>query len=351
MSKKPIGGILSDNILQTVSTFELLPMQTPLSMQTPVLLMVSGGSDSVSMAHLLPKLYPQNKFYVLHVNHQLRGQDASADEQFVAELCQQLDLPYKIERVDVAAIAAQQGDNLEQAGRKLRYSLANAELDDICDDLGVDPASGRIATAHTIDDRAETLLMRIIVGGGSASLSSIPYRNQRVIRPLLDCRREDLQTWLLEQGVGFGTLSSSQPWREDASNADTTYSRAFVRHKIMPLLQERNPKILETLAKNANVLAAESAYLDQQARALLPLQTASFQAPLALLRRAIYMAYSEAAQDLAPDARIDFEHIDLIAKQGARFGFACHLPGGIELRNVKGHLSFKVAKPPRHTPG
>jgi hypothetical protein len=119
----------------------------------------------------------------------------------------------------------------------------------------------------------------------------------------------------------------------------------------MPLLQSRNPKILETLSKTADVLATESAYLDEQAQALLPLTTASFQAPLALLRRAIYLAYAQAAQTLAPDARISFEHINRIASEGARAGFAWHLPGGIEVRNIKGSLIFSPAKPPKHNPG
>jgi tRNA(Ile)-lysidine synthase len=345
-------GAVAQKVQQTVTAHDLL---APGAL---VLLLVSGGSDSVAMAHLLPLLYPQNNFAVLHVNHGLRSQAADEDERFVVELCAMLGLPCWVERVDVAATAAQTGDNVEQAGRKLRYARAHTRLECWCDEQGVAPTNGRIATAHTLDDRAETLLMRVIVGGGSGSLGSIPYCNGVVVRPLLDCRHNALRTWLLTQegAGGQGAVELSQAarvgklWCEDESNADTTYARAYVRHELLPLLKKRNPRILETLAKNANVLACESAYLDEQAHALLPLTSASFLAPEALLRRAIYLAYKEVADGLAPDARISFEHIDCIAREGARLGFARHLPGGIEVRNVKGRLVFCVAKPPRHIP-
>jgi tRNA(Ile)-lysidine synthase len=203
-----------------------------------------------------------------------------------------------------------------------------------------------ILTAHTADDRAETLLQRLLVGGGSGSLSSIPARNGCVVRPLLNCTKEELRRWLVAQNVCIdGYL-----WREDATNLDTAYSRAFVRHELMPLLTKRNPRIVEGLNRTADLLADESAWLDEQAARLLPLSKDSFAAPLPLLRRAIYLACNQAIDELACEARITFEHVNLIAREGARTGFACQIPGGIEVRNVRGSLQFKKAKPPRHDP-
>lgn len=358
----------------------------------PLLLMVSGGSDSVALLQLTRDFFTHTDdtasaggapatggipvggtaatdgtaaagnaasangipamggtaapLLVLHVNHLLRGSDADADEHFVVRLCAGLGIGCIVEREDVAALAAATGEGTEQAGRRLRYRFAEAALDAFSKELGVEPAAGRILTAHTSDDRAETLLQRLIVGGGGNSLSSIPRRNGRIVRPLLDCTREELRDWLTESGNSVeGSL-----WREDATNLDTNYSRAFVRHELLPLLAKRNPQIVEGLNRTAEVLSDESAWMDQLASELLPLRRESFAAPLPLVRRAVYLACNQAISELAPGARVTFRHIDLIVNEGSRNGFACQIPGGIEVRTRKGSVYFKKAKPPRHDP-
>jgi tRNA(Ile)-lysidine synthase len=259
--------------------------------------MVSGGSDSVALARLLPQLYPQNAYTVLHINHQLRGEDADEDERFVVDLATRLGLPCVARRVDVATHAAQTGDNLEQAGRVLRYGAAQELLDELCERYGCDPADGCIATAHTRDDRVETFFMRAIVGGGAGALSSIPYRNGRVVRPLLDCSREQLRDYLLTSEQASDALSPSSsasniasaagatsvlatpvvpadapiagnPWREDDTNGDTARLRAFVRHEVMPLAQTRNPRLLETVTRSLDTLACDDAFLTRLANEL-----------------------------------------------------------------------------------
>jgi len=310
-----------------------------LACDNPLVLMVSGGSDSVALLLLVHEIYLRafgntKRLLVLHVNHQLRGEEAQEDERFVEALCAELAVPCKLICGKVADLAKEQGVGVEQAGRRFRYEqaeLARAEF------------PGYIVTAHTADDRAETLLQRMIVGGGAGSLASIPRRNGNVIRPLLVCTRQELQSWLTKKSLCInGCL-----WREDASNLDTRYSRAFVRHEVMPLLASRNPRIIEGLNRTADVLLAESLWMDEQAALLLPLRSDSFSAPLPLLRRAIYLACNDAIKDLAPDARITFEHVDFIASEGARDGFACQIPGGIQLRTTKGKLVFTKAKPPK----
>jgi len=305
---------------------------------SPLVLMVSGGSDSVALLHLISWLCKDargtmDSLLVLHVNHQLRGSEALADEHFVVALCKKLQISCRVECADVAALARESGVGVEQAGRALRYRLAEEQ-------------PGFILTAHTADDRAETFLQRLIVGGGGSSLASIPVRNGRVVRPLLQCTRQELRAWLTTQNVSInGCL-----WREDATNLDTTYSRAFVRHELLPLLAERNPRIIEGLNRTAEVLSSESAWMDEQAALLLPLTSDSFSAPLPLLRRAVYLACNEAIEEMAPEARITFEHVDLIAHEGNTPGFACQIPGGIEVRQLHGQLTFTKAKPPRHNP-
>jgi tRNA(Ile)-lysidine synthase len=186
---------LKEKIITLVEAHDMLPAIG----RVPVVLMVSGGSDSVALARLLPVLYPQHLYTILHINHQLRAEDAEKDELFVVHLAQELDLPCEVRRVDIGVLAAKTGDNLEQAGRSTRYREANVLLDGLCEQAGADPTLGRIVTAHTLDDRVETFFMRSIVGGGVGALGSIPYVNGRVIRPLLDCTRLDLQGWLHAQ--------------------------------------------------------------------------------------------------------------------------------------------------------
>ena len=322
----------------------------------PLVLMVSGGSDSVALLHLASELCgnkgsgaslekPRNPLLVLHVNHMLRGSESDADERFVVALCEKLGAPCTVERVDVAAAAAT-GEGVEQTARTLRYELAEAALDAFCKTLDVGHSEGRILTAHTSDDRAETFLQRIIVGGGGSSLSSIPQQNGRVVRPLLRCSRQELRNWLL----GRAQDSNVCLWREDATNLDTHFSRAFVRHELLPLLAERNPRIVEGLNRTATVLSDESAWMDELALQLLPLSPRSFESPLPLLRRAVYLACNQAIAEFAPAARVTFEHVELIVKNGNKEGFACQIPGGIEVRMHRGTVLFSKAKPPKHDP-
>ena len=330
----------------------------PGGLDNSFVLMVSGGSDSVALLLLLCELCTDargstDNLLVLHVNHQLRGADALADEHFVRELCEELGISCEVACADVAAFAKKTGVGVEQAGRTLRYELAEQARVALSAEPGAHEPTGRtwhpegyILTAHTAEDRAETLLQRIIVGGGSGSLASIPKRNGFVLRPLLECSRQELQSWLTEKSMSVqGSL-----WREDATNLDTSYSRAFVRHELLPLLAERNPRILESLNRTAEILTSESSWIDEQAALLLPLTGDSFNAPLPLLRRAVYLACNEAIQELAPDARITFEQVELISQKGGTPGFACQIPGGIEVRNKHGLLNFTKAKPPKHDP-
>jgi len=335
-----------------------------LGFDDPLVIMVSGGSDSVALLLLTRELCLSaggsvDNLLVLHVNHQLRGAEALADERFVVKLCEDLEVNCQVERRDVAALASETGVGVEQAGRTIRYALAeearvalaeqaDKETEAFCPDQNNTsrPLCPAILTAHTADDRAETLLQRLIVGGGGSSLASIPKQNGCIVRPLLECTRQELRDWLTEQNIHVdGSL-----WCEDATNLDTSHSRAFVRHELLPLIEKRNPRIIEGLNRTAEILTSEDAWMLEQAVPLLPLTQDSFSAPLPLLRRAVYLACNQAISELAPEARVTFEHVELIVQKGNIPGFACQIPGGIEVRNVQGQLVFKKAKPPKHNP-
>ncbi len=223
----------------------------------PVVAMVSGGADSVALLRWLVGSKAAGQWLsVLHVNHRLRGEAAGSDAEFVERLCGELRVLCRVVAYDVGAYAEEAGLNVEDAGRRVRYRFADEELDARCTEAGVEPAAGRIATAHTFDDRAETMIMRLAQGTGVSGLVSPPYRRGRVVRPLLDCTRADVTGYLAALG---------QTWREDATNLDTSRLRARVRADVVPLLREINPRFDTTLARTLRVMSEEDDLLDGEA--------------------------------------------------------------------------------------
>ncbi|CAN5149309.1 tRNA lysidine(34) synthetase TilS [soil metagenome] len=197
-----------------------------------VLLAVSGGLDSVVMAHLLHGL--GFAIAVAHCNFQLRGDDADGDEAFVKQLAEQLHLPFYSTRFDTKRYAKQHGLSTQMAARDLRYEwLENIRKESECYYL---------ATAHHLNDQAETVLLNMVKGTGIRGLHGMLPKHGHLVRPLLPFTREELEQYATKQNL---------TWRTDASNADTHYQRNYLRHKLLPMLAEINPAVVETLAKNA----------------------------------------------------------------------------------------------------
>ena len=238
----------------------------------PVVLMVSGGADSTALLVMAAtsKLdiddgrglarIARERLHVLHVNHCLRGMDAEEDEEFVRELSARYGIPCTVRRVDVAARAEearQRGDatsgNVENAGREARYAAATDLANRLAQEHGVPRSAVRILTAHTADDRAETFFMNAIRGTGPAGLSSIPRRRNRIVRPLIDLTHDQLCDMLRMRGI---------VWREDDTNHDTRYLRAYVRHELMPVAKRRNARVAASLATTCDILSDEDAFLN-----------------------------------------------------------------------------------------
>ena len=216
-----------------------------------VLVAVSGGADSVALAWLLADLAERGVIVLAgvgHLNHQLRGAEADADEAFVAALAVRLRVPCKSARVDVAALAAARGESIEAAARRARY----AWLAEAAEALG----ATHIATGHTLDDQAETVLLRLLRGAGTRGLSGIRATRGAVIRPLLDSRREDVRAYLSARGEAF---------REDASNQDTSIPRNRIRHELLPVINRLAPGGLAALARTARLAADDEAVLQSRA--------------------------------------------------------------------------------------
>ena len=236
--------------------------------ESPVLLMVSGGSDSTALAYLGHDLQESGDIgmtAMLHVNHQLRGQDADDDELFVSQLAELLGIPLFTCEIDIAGEAARTGENVEAVARRERYLAANEALESLCRHASAPFSYGRIFTAHTADDRVENFYMRSIVGTGPGGFRSMKYENGPVVRPLLDLCRDELRDYLrqrAETGAPVVRDASGALWREDATNAHTDRFRAYVRQEIVPLAKARNPQLLEVLCRSMNLIADEDDMLE-----------------------------------------------------------------------------------------
>jgi tRNA(Ile)-lysidine synthase len=228
---------------------------------------ISGGADSVALlltlhaANTTPRESLGVGLSAAHVDHGIRpAEESAADHQFVQALCTRLDIPLHFHRINVPARATQTGETIEEAARAVRYDFFHSLI-----------ASGHadsILTAHTLDDQAETVLMKFLRGAWTEGLSAIhPVvtvpgpRPGKILRPFLNTRRADIETFLQQ---------SNQPWREDSTNTDTTYTRNRVRHELLPQLRAYNPNLNRTLANLAELAREEESRWQTELSRLLP---------------------------------------------------------------------------------
>lgn len=206
---------------------------------------VSGGADSVALLRFLAALRPQFGWdlVVCHIHHGLRGAEADRDEHFVRALAEQLGLPCAVSRIDAAALALRDHISVEEAGRMARYAFFAQTAGE----------GGRIATAHTLDDSIETVLMNLVRGTGLRGLCGIPRIRGNIVRPLLDCTRAEVEDYL-------GALG--QPYCTDSTNLTDDYTRNRIRHDILPRLCALNPNFPGAMARMLPRLAAQQSLTD-----------------------------------------------------------------------------------------
>jgi tRNA(Ile)-lysidine synthase len=273
---------------------------------------VSGGPDSMALlqgaARLVETDARQWRLVVAHLDHGLRD-DSADDARFVADAAEGLGLRYELRRTDVAALARGEGRSIEDAGREARYRF----LEDIA------PGGALIATAHTADDAAETVLLNLLRGSGLAGARGIPERRGRIVRPLLAERRATLRGHLDAAGIGY---------RLDPSNEDPAFLRNRVRNEVLPLLESIRPGVAERIGQFSRLAADDEALLDDLARAELLRRTTAdgidWREPpeAALGRRVLRLAIGEPA----PNA----ERVEALleAAAGERGGVTIELGGG-----------------------
>jgi tRNA(Ile)-lysidine synthase len=235
---------------------------------------VSGGADSVALLLLLhaANTVPRNALGVglsaAHIHHGLRGDEADADLAFVQSLCTQLEIPLHIHHASVPERVAQTGETIEEAARNLRYTFFR--------ELIAGGQADSVLTAHSLDDQAETVLMKLLRGAWTDGLSGIhpvvlvdpakpgltPTKSGgKILRPLLAARRADLRVFL---------ESRNQSWREDSTNSDETFTRNRVRHHLLPILREYNPSIDQALANLAELARDDEARWQSELARILP---------------------------------------------------------------------------------
>jgi tRNA(Ile)-lysidine synthase len=301
---------------------------------------VSGGPDSVALLHALVAARSADAPFpiiIAHLNHQLRGAESDGDEDFVADLHARLtaagtpSLALRRGRLDVAALARAEGANLEATARRARYRwLAEAARE---------AGACWVATGHTADDQAETVLHRLLRGTGLQGLRGIASRRELepgvgVVRPLLETTRAEVMAYLTELGQSF---------RVDSSNSDLHYTRNRIRRELLPHLAERyNPAVVAVLARLAH--QADEAYRDEETAAAALLAAAELQragpllvfdrarlaaAPRRLVRAAFRLAWAREGWPVDP---MNFDAWERLAAVAFGEAVAVDLPGRIRAR-------------------
>jgi len=325
---------LLDRIRRTVAANRLWQHSTRL------LVAVSGGMDSVALLHALLALRSEwtLTLRVAHLDHGLR-ETSARDAEFVRELAAEWRLPVTIERRPVAEACAQEGWSLEDGARRIRYQFFM--------DTARRYSASHVALAHTADDQAETVLMRLIRGTGLMGLGAIPVMRALeegawIVRPLLEAWRSDVVAYAARHGLAY---------REDATNADHRFVRNRIRHELLPLLERHyNPNIKSTLTQLAEQSRWDYAYLQEAAgrqwkrlAKTRPAQPIAMSIPVlrrqpkALQRQLL----RQTIQRLKGDVRqLEFRHWlemeRLLAERPE--GTRLDLPGGIQLIREKDHL-------------
>ncbi len=218
---------------------------------------VSGGSDSVALAWILRELSEAGAVRltaIAHLDHSLRGAESARDAAFCRDLAAELGVPFDVEAVDVASLAKANGQSIEEAGREARYAFF--------DRVRARTTADAVATGHTRDDQAETVLMRVFRGAGTKGLAGIPPRRGAIVRPLIDLRRVELVGWL---------DAHSRRWVEDSTNADRALTRNWIRHALLPEVTARfGDGVIDVLARGADLARADDSVLSEIAREVAP---------------------------------------------------------------------------------
>ena len=236
--------IVEEKFLNTVRDYNLIESGDV------IVVGVSGGPDSITLLTCLNK-YKEKlncKIIVAHINHLIR-KDSTEDEQFVENYCKKNNIPVFIKRAKVEEIAKKQKRGTEETGRKIRYDFFNEVLEK--------NNANKIAIAHNMNDNAETMILNLIRGTGLQGLEGIRPRNNNIIRPLINCKREEIESYCKKNNLNP---------RIDSTNSENIYRRNIIRNKILPSLKEINPNIVETLSRTTKIIRENNTYIKESSQ-------------------------------------------------------------------------------------
>lgn len=247
-----------------------------------ILAALSGGADSVCLLLLLREYCSEKNISLsaIHINHCLRGDESDRDEQFCRELCGRYDIPLTVKRINVSAYCAEKGLSCEEGARILRYKAFEETAE-----------GGYIATAHNLNDSAETVILNLARGTGLKGLCGIPPVRGNIIRPLINIPRSDIEEYLRVRGQSYVT---------DSTNLSDDFTRNKIRHGIIPLLSEINGGFLENIGNMTKILRSENEHIENEAAALTDDITALRSADEAVRRRYIIALLKNAG--IEPDS-------------------------------------------------
>ncbi len=232
---------MEDKVISTIEYYNMLEKNDG------VVVGVSGGPDSLSLLYILYDIRGKFglKLYVAHINHGIRGYEADEDARFVEKTAGILDLPFFVRKVNVPEIVKETGVSSEMVGRNIRYNFFN--------EVAAKNGAQKIAVAHNKNDLAETFLLHLIRGSGPTGLVGIRPVNGRVIRPLIDISREEIDEYI---------RSNNLKPRIDATNYEEIYNRNRVRLKIIPYMQKLNPEVVDSIARTSALLREDESFFE-----------------------------------------------------------------------------------------
>lgn len=313
---------METRVEDTIEKYHMIPKDAT------VIVGLSGGADSVALAHFLYLRQQAMQFTLIavHLNHGLRGAEAERDEIFVSGLCRSWNVPLHIRHVDVKKEAQLAGEGEEECGRRLRYLFFNELADS-------QYPGARIATAHTFSDNMETILFHIVRGTGLRGLCGIPPVRGNVIRPCIDCIRDEIEAYCKKENLSYVT---------DSTNFEHEYARNRLRLDIMPLLYQMNPSLAHSMRRMLSSVREDENYLQslaQEAYASAYCQygyrvAALKELPEPVLNRIIQMAVLEKTGHAA-----DFESVNRV-KELLKGRNNTQIAGGCYVRLRKGMLEF-----------
>ena len=291
---------------------------------TRVLCAVSGGADSMFLLHWLNAHSEKLGISITaaHFEHGIRGEESLRDCRFVEEFCREHGIAFVCEHGDVPRYASDRGIGTEEAARELRYAF----LKRTAQSLGC----SRIATAHNADDNAETILFNLIRGTGSAGLCGIPAVRENIVRPLLGVSRDEIESYLSDNGV---------PHVEDSTNFSDDYTRNRIRHEIVPLMKKINPAFSASAGRTAELLKSDDEFISGYSAEFIASEYADGSVSVEALSRLHPAVASRVIRMLCPKP-LQAEHVAAALKLISGSGRHCLDLPGIRLVCEQGRLYF-----------